>query len=125
VKARADFLELLPELKQAGKTLLFSSHRLDEVMALADRVLVLSDGQLMADCPPSQLGQQLGWETTLHLFMPAEGVEPAVAALTCYGLPVSRNGRGIRVQVEAGQKVEPLRVLHDAGIPVDDFELDS
>jgi nitrous oxidase accessory protein len=46
-KARADLLRLLVELKCSGKTLIFSSHRQDEILALADRVLVLEQGRLV------------------------------------------------------------------------------
>lgn len=45
-QSRHDLLRLLVELKSAGKTLLFSSHRQDEILAIADRVLVLEQGQL-------------------------------------------------------------------------------
>ncbi len=45
-QTRQDFLRLLLELKRSGKTLLFSSHRQDEIFAIADRVLVLEQGRL-------------------------------------------------------------------------------
>ena len=124
VTAREDFLELLRELKAAGKTLIFTSHHLDEMGVLADRVLVLADGRLVADCPPHRLAQEMGWQTTLHLTMPAEGIDPALEMLTAQGMPVSRNGRGIRVQVAPDQKALPLRMLEAAGIEVNDFTLE-
>lgn len=46
-QSREDFLRLLLELKRSGKTLLFSSHRQDEIFAIADRVLVLEQGRLV------------------------------------------------------------------------------
>lgn len=124
VQAREDFLNLLLELKHAGKTLLFSSHRLEEVTALADRILVLEAGQLAVDCPPREVAQRLGWRTTLHLFMPTHGIQAAINALTTHGLTVSRNGRGVRVQVEPDHKGKALRLLHEAGIEVDDFVIE-
>jgi nitrous oxidase accessory protein len=53
--ARRDLLSLLTELKREGKTLVFSSHRPDEVARLADRVLHLEGGRLVADLPPAEL----------------------------------------------------------------------
>jgi nitrous oxidase accessory protein len=53
--ARRELLELLIELEAEGKTLLFSSHRPDEVLRLADRVLHLEGGRLLADLSPSEL----------------------------------------------------------------------
>lgn len=125
VNARHDFLTLLLELKQAGKTMIFSSHRLEEMLTLADRVLVMAQGRVQADCPPSELTRSLGRATTLYLYVPAEGIEPAVSLLHAHGLNVSRNGHGVRVQVQPGAKGEPLNMLCAAGIPVEDFELDA
>lgn len=46
-QTREEFLQLLNELKSSGKTLIFSSHRQDEILAVADRVLVLEQGRLV------------------------------------------------------------------------------
>jgi ABC-type multidrug transport system ATPase subunit len=39
----------------AGRTVLFATHRLEEAGAVADRVLVLARGRLLADGPPDQV----------------------------------------------------------------------
>ncbi len=46
-QARWDYLTLLAELRHDGKTILFASHRLEEVEALADRVLLLQQGEML------------------------------------------------------------------------------
>ena len=43
LKSRREFLEVLKGLK-GTRTLLVTSHRLDEVLALADRVVVMEEG---------------------------------------------------------------------------------
>lgn len=121
IRAREEFLALLLKLKQEGKTLVFSSHRFDEVTALADRVLLLEGGRLVVDAPPARLAERLGWEATLHLYLADKRVGPAMEALSAQGLPVYANGRGLRVRVSPGEKTTVLRLLHDAGIVVDDF----
>lgn len=45
------FLEGLRRLRAAGKTIIFISHKLDEVAAVADRVTVLRRGAVSADLP--------------------------------------------------------------------------
>lgn len=124
IRAREEFLLLLRSLKHKGKTMIFSSHHLDEVTALADRVLLLEGGRLVVDAPPDQLERRLGWETTLHLYLPEAGIDPALATLEGLGMPVSRNGRGVRVHVAPGAKGKVLRVLQEAGIEVDDFSVE-
>jgi Cu-processing system ATP-binding protein len=124
IRARDDFLSLLHDLKVGGKTLAFSSHRLEEVTALADRVLLMEAGRLIIDASPQELEERLGWESTLHLYMPQPVIEPALETLSEYGMPISRNGRGLRVQVRPGEKGKVLRMLHEAGIEVEDFTVE-
>ena len=123
-QARDDFLDLLSSLKKAGKTLIFSSHRLSEVVGLADRVLILESGRLAADCRPDQLSDRTGWLATLRLHLPGEWIEPALKILSGNGFATSRNGRGIWVRVSPHEKVEPLSLLVEAGVPVHDFEVE-
>jgi ABC-type multidrug transport system ATPase subunit len=62
IRAREEFLLLLRSLKYEGKTMIFSSHHLEEVTALADRVLLLEGGRLVVDAAPDQLERRLGQE---------------------------------------------------------------
>jgi len=55
VETREEFLALLARLHQMGKTLLFTSHHLEEVGQIADRVLILRDGTLFAQGTPTAL----------------------------------------------------------------------
>ena len=52
---RDEFIDLLVSLRNGGKTLLFTSHYADEVTRLAERVLVLRDGRLVADGAPAEV----------------------------------------------------------------------
>lgn len=124
IRAREDFLRFLHDLRDSGKTLVFSSHRLEEVLALADRVLLLEAGKLVLAAPPKNLEKELGRASTLHVILPTPAIEPALELLTAHGLPVSRNGHGVRIHVQPGGKAEALRVLHDAGFVVEDFSLE-
>lgn len=124
IRSREEFLLLLRSLKHNGKTMIFSSHHLEEITALADRVLLLEGGRLVVDSPPDQLELRLGWETTLHLYLPENGIDPALETLANLGMPVSRNGRGLRVSVAPGSKGKVMRVLQEAGIHVEDFSVE-
>jgi ABC-2 type transport system ATP-binding protein len=125
VKARDEFLTLLAELKDGGKTLIFSSHRLEDVAILADRVLVIEAGKLVADCPPAELSKHLGSKAMLKLhFAGDEWIHPAVETLSLHGYTAHRNGTGVWVQVIPLEKAKPISVLTEAGIPVSDFQLE-
>ena len=49
---RIRFWEIVGELKKAGKTIIYSSHYIEEVEHTADRILVLHQGQLLRDTTP-------------------------------------------------------------------------
>ena len=125
VQTREKFLSLLAELKSEGKTLLFSSHRLEEVVALADRVLVLELGKLVADCHPNELASRLDTRAMLKLYFEGdEWIQQALNTLTGHGYSAEPNGTGIWVQVVPLEKAKPISILTEAGIPVSDFQLE-
>jgi ABC-2 type transport system ATP-binding protein len=43
-------------LRELGKTVLLTTHYLDEAQALADRVAIVKDGRIVAEGPPDRLG---------------------------------------------------------------------
>lgn len=47
-------LEIIKELKQSGKTIIFISHKLDEVKAIADSVTVIRNGKVVSSFLASQ-----------------------------------------------------------------------
>ena len=48
------FLEVIKRLAQSGISILFITHRLDEVMAVADRITILKDGELVSTGPKEE-----------------------------------------------------------------------
>lgn len=49
------FKDLLHELAAEGKTILYISHVLEVVEQVCDRVIVIAEGKILADAPPSEL----------------------------------------------------------------------
>ncbi len=54
--ARRDFWAVIRALSGSGVTVLLTTHYLDEAAALADRVAVLSNGVIVAEGSPAELG---------------------------------------------------------------------
>jgi ABC-2 type transport system ATP-binding protein len=65
--ARRQIHDILVSLKADGKTVLLSSHYLDEVEALADRVIILAAGRIVADGTPLELLTRAAGSSTLWL----------------------------------------------------------
>ncbi len=58
--AASDFLETLAKInRELGTTILISEHRLEEVMPLSDRVVVMDGGKVIADGAPREVGGML------------------------------------------------------------------
>ena len=55
-EARRSFWELIKVLKAEGKTILLTTHYLDEAQALADRVGVINNGNIIEIATPETLG---------------------------------------------------------------------
>jgi ABC-type multidrug transport system ATPase subunit len=123
---RSGFLRLLAELKARGKTILFTSHRLDEVGLLADRVVVLERGRVRAVCAPAELPATLGLTATLRIRVDRAALAAATAALRAESFAPSVNGGpDVRVRVPFDRKLDVLRALDRAGVEALDFEIET
>ncbi len=54
--ARRTAWNVVRRLRDLGKTVLLTTHYLDEAQALADRVAIVRDGAIVAEGPPGELG---------------------------------------------------------------------
>jgi ABC-2 type transport system ATP-binding protein len=86
--ARRNAWDTVRSLKALGKTVLLTTHYLDEAQALADRVAIIKDGRILADGAPSELGA--GDSTRYRVAW--------------------RNGDGVREQRETE---DPTALLHE------------
>jgi ABC-type uncharacterized transport system ATPase subunit len=77
---------LVADLRASGKTIVFSSHRMDEVQALADRVLMLRDGASQGIFTLNELLEHLGEPVTLRLQIDAAQLPEVVEQLKHIGL---------------------------------------
>lgn len=123
VQARREFLDLVQGLNQSGKTIVFTTHRLEEVAALAGRVLVLKDGQIEVECTPAELPEKLGLQKWLRIYVPHDQRAEALRLLEGQGFRPVLNSTAFYVKVPPQEKMIPLRLLEAASIPVQDFDV--
>jgi len=122
--ARGDFLNLVKGHKDQGKTVLFSSHRLDEVYFLADRVLFMKSGRVILDEKPENLATSLGIKIKINMIIPEGSIDEAISILNKEGFgSVNRNGSGLYVEVEEGKRLVPFEKLMHYRIPIEDFTI--
>jgi ABC-2 type transport system ATP-binding protein len=58
--ARRNAWDTIRSLKELGKTILLTTHYLDEAQALADRVAIIKDGRILIEGAPGSLGTTAG-----------------------------------------------------------------
>ena len=60
IESRSAIWQLLNQLVEAGTSVLLSSHYLEEIEALADRMAIIDAGAVIAEGTPTDLKQRLG-----------------------------------------------------------------
>jgi ABC-2 type transport system ATP-binding protein len=104
VAARRDAWQLVRDLRAAGTTILLTTHDLDEAQTLADRLVLLSGGVVVAAGAPAELGGR-GRERTRIIFTLPDGERAD-------GLPLPAQTRPDgAVEVETGNPTAALYQL--------------
>jgi sodium transport system ATP-binding protein len=80
VMATRAMREFLKRLKSEGRCVLFSSHIMQEVAALCDRIVVIARGKVVADESPDALRAQTGEANLEDAFVKLIGSEEGLAA---------------------------------------------
>jgi sodium transport system ATP-binding protein len=80
VMATRAMREFLKRLKHEGRCVLFSSHIMQEVAALCDRIVVIAHGRVVADESPDALRAQTGEANLEDAFVKLIGSEEGLAA---------------------------------------------
>jgi ABC-2 type transport system ATP-binding protein len=76
--ARREAWEVIAGLRGAGRTIVLTTHYMEEAERLADRVAIVKDGQVVAEGAPDELGgAQRGRATIRFTLPPGAGPPPA------------------------------------------------
>lgn len=80
VMATRALRQFMRKLKAEGRCVLFSSHIMQEVAALCDRIVVIANGRVVADESPAALREQTGESNLEDAFVKIIGSEEGLAA---------------------------------------------
>ncbi|MEO3754582.1 ABC transporter ATP-binding protein [Streptomyces sp. B6B3] len=104
--ARRAAWRLVRSLRDAGTTVVLTTHYMEEAQALADRVAVLAEGRIVAEGAPSELGGRAAAPTRIGFALPA-GCSPADLPLAAaHGVVADEDGL-VTVRTD-----EPTGTLH-------------
>jgi len=102
-----ELFENLRRLRADGKTVVFISHKLDEVLAIADRITVLRRGKVVGETTPKEANKQqlaemiVGRPGLFRLEKPE--VEIGEPVLRIEGLRLGERLKGIDLEVRSGE----------------------
>src|SRR5690606_5329519 len=80
VTTRRHFWKVMRADADAGRTIVFATHYLEEAEQFARRTVVMHHGRIVADAPTAQLRANLGGRT-LSADLPASGVDDLLRTL--------------------------------------------
>jgi ABC-2 type transport system ATP-binding protein len=124
VELRREMWELVRSLRETGVTIILTTHYIDEAEVMADRIGVISKGEIILVEDKVELMRKLGRkQLTLQLAQPLDSVPPALSA---YPLQLAGAGTLLTYTYDAQQEHSGIAALLDdldrAGIAFKDLQ---
>jgi ABC-2 type transport system ATP-binding protein len=128
IESRFVVWDFLRKLREAGTTVLITSHYLEEIDALADRLAIIDRGMVIAEGTPSELKDRVGGDrVTLRIreFSPAQEAQKAqeiLQALPFVEEVIINSAQGNSLNLVVTRQSNPLskieQSLQESGLPV-------
>ncbi|HEY6469026.1 MAG TPA: ABC transporter ATP-binding protein [Candidatus Dormibacteraeota bacterium] len=118
VEARRNFWHAMRGFTDRGRTILFSTHYLEEADISADRIVLMARGRVVADGTPSAIKDSVGLRVIRFSV-----VRPETSGLESLPGVVSASARGNRVELRCRDTDLALRALLSARPDAHDIEV--
>ena len=115
-QARRNFWELVQSIKARKKTIILTTHYMDEAELLCDEIAIMDRGRIIAQGPPRQLLREHFAEVLLEL--PRQEFPEAARQL-----PLRLIEASDRIEITTNDLDGTLRTLMDARVPLTDLRI--
>ncbi len=126
VELRRDMWQLVRSLQSSGVTIILTTHYIDEAEEMADRVGVISKGEIILVEDKVELMRKLGKkQLTLHL---EAALERVPAALSAYNLALAANGNELIYTYDESERAGIAALLGElskAGVRIRDLHTEQ
>jgi ABC-type multidrug transport system ATPase subunit len=124
VSARLELRQFIRDQRELGKTILLSTHWLEDVPSIADRAIALEQGKIVFDGAAGAFAA--AHESKGRLFLRLNGhTADAIPLLQGTCGTVGRSGEWLSVTCAADERARVLESLVAAGISIKDFRLEE
>lgn len=114
---------LLEQRAKNGLSILFTSHKMEEVMEICDRTIFLKKGRIIANDKPANLAGSIG-QFRVKLII-TEGMERALSIVQRLGYPYTMEGK--LLEVSMGEEPIPLflKALNENSVVYASIKIDE
>src|SRR3989441_5722377 len=117
VEGRRSFIDRIAEFAHMGRTVVLTTHYLEEADQLAQRVIVIDRGLVIADAPPAEIKSRVAGRRVRF-------TAPALKETDLEGLPVTAvTMNAHNVQLLTNQPESVLREIFRRGLEISDLEV--
>jgi ABC-2 type transport system ATP-binding protein len=115
-QARRNLWDIVNEIKAQGKTIILTTHYMEEAHQLCDQVAIMDNGQIIAQGPPNDLISQYGGG--IHIVLPEESCAAVsgqlpfeiVTADHTIQIKVDEMNRAVETLIRAGVDLNRMQV---------------
>ena len=117
VEARRGFWDQVGGFTRSGKTIILTTHYLEEADAIAERIVVINQGEIVAQGTPAAIKARVGGKVVRFQ-------SPQLEARMLEGLPITRSS--VNAEIIELYTLEPERTLRELfarNVPISDLEV--
>jgi ABC-type multidrug transport system ATPase subunit len=125
-RSRLELWGVVGSLRDQGVTVLLTTQYLEEADQLADRVVFLDHGQIVADGTPAEVKARIGGQVLTVRLASTIDVARAEARLRALGAAVDSDAPSRRITAKIGRASDAMRLvaaLDELGVTVGELEL--
>ncbi len=114
-QARRNFWSMINGIKARGKTVLLTTHYMEEAYQLCDQILIMDHGKIIASGSPDELLQSHFQESVISL--PCEDFQPTD------NFPLTYQETDGQIEIASNDLNQTLKILLDQQIPLHNLQI--